>query len=265
VLLASGPVQDLGVPAPRLSFGDDPTGRKLLVDGRAAFDLPYWCGTCPYFFQRLDGADRTLSMDALTDRLNDGLDGVDEEVVRAFSAILPEGRYLPLLLTVDPRLTREGWPGDFFTGENAAIWGEFAPLVLARGASTPYYRTFDSRREQGGGFHEFVVPLVEPAWNAMPTVVAHAERLRTSPAPTAVAVATLDTVRPWANEETAENEHWYLTHFLLDGHHKMQAAALTGRALRLLSLVTLDESPAGEEAVLELPEVRRPRISPAGW
>ena len=253
----------MGSPTPRVTFGADPT-RRLLLDGEAAFDLSHWCGTCAYFFERLDGADHIMSVAALDDRLTSGLDDIDEDVVRTFSAILPEGRYLPLLMTVEPKLTREGWPGDYFTGEHTVIWGEFAS-TMAADPRTPYYRTFKSRSDDGDGFYAFVVPLVKPAWNAMPTVAAYAELLRTTSAPTAVAVSTLDVVRPWAQKWSDEREHWYLTHFLLDGHHKMQAAALTGRPLRLLSFVTLDESPSGEKAVTRLPILRdRPSTTPAG-
>jgi hypothetical protein len=244
-----------------VAFADDQP-RQLLLDGVPAFDLPWWCGTCPYFFGRLDGADHTLSTDALTDRLTQGLDGIDDDVVATFSAILPEGRYLPLLLTVEPRLTRQGRPGDYFTGEFAATWGEHAS-TLDTDPETPYYRTFETRVDDDAHLFEFVVPLVRPAWNAMPTVAGHAELLRTTSAPTAVAVSTLDVSRPWVEAAKSSDwfEHWCLTHFLLDGHHKMQAAALTDRPLRLLSLVSLEESPAGDEAVARLPELRlRPRV-----
>jgi hypothetical protein len=51
-------------------------------------------------------------------------------------------------------------------------------------------------------------------------------------------------------------EHWALTHFLLDGHHKLEAAALTGRPLQLLALVAVDASLAREDAIRRLPDIR---------
>jgi hypothetical protein len=39
------------------------------------------------------------------------------------------------------------------------------------------------------------------------------------------------------NEGEDYYEHWVLTHFLLDGHHKIEAAARAGRPIRLLSFV----------------------------
>jgi hypothetical protein len=38
-------------------------GRRLLsVNGRYAFELGFWCGTCPLLFERLAGAHETLSI-----------------------------------------------------------------------------------------------------------------------------------------------------------------------------------------------------------
>ena len=60
---------------------------------------------------------------------------------------------------------------------------------------------------------------------------------------------------PWT---TAPNyyTHWGLTHFLLDGHHKMQAAAETGRPLRLLSLLSVDAGLASAEQADRIPVLR---------
>ncbi|WP_405715575.1 hypothetical protein [Streptomyces xanthophaeus] len=54
--------------------------------------------------------------------------------------------------------------------------------------------------------------------------------------------------------------HWGLTHFLLDSHHKLEAAATAGRPVGLLSLLTLGESLARAEGAARLPALRaRPR------
>lgn len=78
-------------------------GRRLLsVEGKSAFELGFWCGTCPFLFERLKGASQTLSIDALQDRLNAGLAAVDDQVTRRFGDLLSKGEYLPLLLEIKP-------------------------------------------------------------------------------------------------------------------------------------------------------------------
>lgn len=64
--------------------------------------------------------------------------------------------------------------------------------------------------------------------------------MATSPRPTAV--ATLDVCAPAPANGQDWYAHWGLTHFLLDGHHKLAAAAAEGRAVRLLSLLAIDAS-----------------------
>jgi hypothetical protein len=108
---------------------------------------------------------------------------------------------------------------------------------------TPYYRTFETSVDQNAHLYEFVVPMVPPTWNDPGKVAEHVDRLRSSSRPTAVAVTTLDVCQPAMAEQSSDYyAHWCLTHFLLDGHHKMQAAAQSGQPLRLLSLVSVGAS-----------------------
>lgn len=103
---------------------------------------------------------------------------------------------------------------------------------------------------------EFVVPMVPPSWNEAARVEEHAKRLEASSSPMAVAVSTLDVCAPAVDDGTDHYAHWGLTHFLLDGHHKLQAAAESGRPLRLLSLLSIDASLATAEEVGRVPELR---------
>lgn len=253
VLLAADPVRELGSPSPRLVFSDLPNRRTLSVDGATAFELNWWCGTCPYLFERQPGARTAPSVDGLRDRLDSGLDRVDDDVVTAYGSLLPEGGYLPMLLEATPRRVAPGGVGDFFTAENRVTWGQ-----PEAGASpgTEYYRTFETRIDDDAHLYEFVVPMVPPSWNEPATVDEHAERLAKGAAPTAVALTTLDVIDPvWAEAGSDLHTQWCLTHFLLDGHHKIAAAARLGRPMRLLALLSLDNSLADEDQVARLHEL----------
>ncbi len=252
MLFAAEPVRELGGPSARLAFSEVPNRRTLAVDGATVFELSWWCGTCPYLFERQPGAGSVPSVDGFRERLASGLESVEDDVVAAYGTLLPAGRYLPLLLEISPCRITPGGPGDFFTHENRATWGrpEAAPSP-----GTDYYRTFETRIDDGAHLYEFVVPMVPPSWNDAGTVDVHAERLRDGSAPTAVAVSTLDIIDPaWADEGSDLHTQWCLTHFLLDGHHKIEAAARLGRPMRLLALLSLDSSLADDE-VARLPEL----------
>jgi hypothetical protein len=52
---------------------------------------------------------------------------------------------------------------------------------------------------------------------------------------------------------TDYDAHWGLTHFLLDGHHKMHPAAESGRPIQLLSLLSVDGSLATPDQTARVP------------
>lgn len=271
-----GEPRRLGVPGPeaRLSFGAErPEGgatqrrRLLVLEGKPAFELSMWCGTCQFLFRRLEGASGTLSLDAMRERLADRIDGLDGDVLTVFGSLLPDGEYLPLLRDVRPRLVLPGQDGDYFSGEQVATWGPDQFWGLPEHPRTPYYRTFETVVDDTAHLYEFVVPMVPPLWNDRDRVEQYAERMRRGSLPTAVAVSTLDLCRPaviphWGDDEHDDYEHWGLTHFLLDGHHKLEAAASAGRLVRILSLLAIGDSLSGPDDHRRLPALRaQPRTS----
>ncbi len=256
----------------RLAFADEagpraatPGRRLLVVDDRPAFELSFWCGTCPFLFERLGGATDTLSLEGLSDRLTAGLDDVDAEVVEAFSPLLPAGDYVPFLLEVRPRLVLPVGDGDYFSHEQVTTWGIEAFWGLPVYPRTPYYRTFETVVDAEAHLYEFVVPMVPPSWNDPVRVAEHAQLLAAGSRPTAVAVSTLDVCAPAMENGTDWYSHWCLTHFVLDGHHKLEAAAQTGWPLTLLSLVSVAGSLASGPQIARLADLRArpPEARPA--
>ncbi|MFD7629760.1 hypothetical protein ACFV7Q_27675 [Streptomyces sp. NPDC059851] len=237
--------------------GDGPGRRLLVVDGEPAFELSPWCGTCPFLFRRLEAARQTLSLESVQERLTGTLaDPGDGGVIDAFGALLPEGEYLPLLLRVEPRLITPGRAGDYFSGEQVATWGLDPFWGLPEYPHTPYYRTFETTVDASAHLYEFVVPMVPPTWNGRERVEEYVELMGRGTVPTAVAVSTLDVCEPAFGRPANHYRHWGLTHFLLDGHHKLEAAATAGRPVQLLSLLALSESLAESEDCARLPALR---------
>jgi hypothetical protein len=265
MIRASSGVQQLRVDPARAAFrfGEESkaegawAGRRLLWLGeQPAFELTYWCGTCPVTFERLKGANGTLSIPELEHRLSQGLDKIDPDVLVSFAELLPADSYLPMLLSVHPRLVTPVGDGDYFANEQVATWGIDGFWGLPPNPRTPYYRTFETPVDDGH-LYEFVVPMVPPTWNDRTRVEQYALALESSSRPTVVAVSTLDISQPaMAGESVDYYQHWALTHFVLDGHHKLEAAARTGRPLQLLALISLGGSLAAESDVVRLPELR---------
>ncbi|MGW1710667.1 hypothetical protein ACWCP8_35640 [Streptomyces sp. NPDC002206] len=254
---ASAPEARLRFEAERRETGGGPGRRLLLVDGEPAFELSFWCGTCPFLFRRLETARQTLSLDSVQERLTGTLaDPGDGGVIEAFGALLPEGEYLPVLLRVESRLVVPGQEGGYFSGEQVATWGLDQFWGLPEYPYTPYYRTFETTVDASAHLYEFVVPMVPPTWNASERVEEYVELMGRGTVPTAVAVSTLDVCEPATGVQTDHYQHWGLTHFLLDGHHKLEAAATVGRPVQLLSLLALSEGLAESADCARLPALR---------
>ncbi|MGW2836885.1 hypothetical protein ACWCWD_03685 [Streptomyces sp. NPDC001493] len=264
-MIKKSATRSLGVPASeaRLRFGTElhdsggPRRRLLMVDDKPAFELSFYCGTCPLLFRRLEGATEKLSLESVQERLAAALDDPDDGgVIDAFGALLPEGEYLPLLLDVEPTLVIPGGDGDYFSGEQVTTWGVDQFWGLPEYPHTPYYRTFETPVDEDAHLYEFIVPMVPPTWNERDRVEEYAALMERGTTPTAVAVSTLDVCRPALGLADDPSAHWGLTHFLLDGHHKAEAAAAARRPLRLLSLLALGESLAEADDSARLPALR---------
>ncbi|MEU6106713.1 hypothetical protein [Streptomyces flaveolus] len=79
-----------------------------------------------------------------------------------------------------------------------------------------------------------------------------------------MAISTLDVCEPAAGMPIDHCQHWGLTHFLLHGNHKLEAAATAGLPVRILSLLAVGESLAEAEDCARLPDLRaRPRSARA--
>jgi hypothetical protein len=163
-----------------------------------------------------------------------------------------------MLLAIAPRLVHPMRTGDYFAEEQVATWGVSSFWGLPEYPRTAYYRTFETPVTADAHLFEFVVPMLPPAWNDRAVVAMHAQQLATSSTPTAVAVSTLDVCAPAVDSLSNDYyTHWGLTHFLLDGHHKMQAAAELGRPLQLLSLLNVDAGLSSLEQAARIPAFRR--------
>jgi hypothetical protein len=232
--------------------------RRLSLDGKDAFEIGNSCDTCPFFFERLEGATETLSPGAaVSAALRDGIEQLEPELLELLGAVVPRGEYRACLLELEPTLVWPGGEADYFSHEQLGQFGIDHFWGLPHYPRTPYYRVSDIPMAPDGRLFEFVVPIVPPRWLDAETV---AEYRNNAGAGTALAVGILDVKAPadWESAgvgpyvpgqviESEVNRHWCLAHYLLDGHHKTYAAANEGRPMRLLSLMAAGEGVSTDE------------------
>ncbi|QYJ05251.1 hypothetical protein KUV85_06135 [Nocardioides panacisoli] len=244
----------IAVPTPKPPPGTAFPPRRLMLRGVPVFELGLWCGTCPALFNKLNEPE-VADLSVANERLNVGLDAIDAEILRAFGRVLPKSDYTALLLDLSPQLVTPGSTSDYFSHEQVATWGVDPVVGSPENPATPYYRTFETPLGQEQHLYEFVVPMVPPAWNDQQRVDEYSDNPGTTPA-TAVAYSLLDVIQPAMDEGDDYYEHWVLSHFLLDGHHKVYAAATAGRPIRLLSFLDEHISIASQNELSTLVQAR---------
>ena len=218
--------------------------RYLLLDGKRAYDLGNTCQTCAFLFERLPGAIKSLAIQETAEALRRGVTSLDDGVVAAVGAGLPEGDYLMVLAETSVDLVKPGDPADYFVREHVALWGEDRFYCLPHDPRVPYYRAGDLRIGERRHLFNFVVPMYPTKWLTFRTLAEYRREMETRGTGTAVTLSLLDVKAPavWEGEEDPDpDEHWLFTHYLIDGHHKLHAAAEKSKPLTLLSFVALSQ------------------------
>jgi hypothetical protein len=121
--------------------------------------------------------------------------------------------------------------------------------------SVPYLRTGEKDMGDRRKLFNFIVPMYPTKWLTFKTISDYMKEQETRGTGTAVAISVLDVKGPsdWVGDEPrGPLEHWCLTHYLLDGHHKLHAAHLSGKPLRLLTFVALSQGVSTREQVEEV-------------
>jgi hypothetical protein len=217
--------------------------RFLTFKGSRAYQLGNICNTCAFFFRRVEGANSSLPLDELVSALDAGIPNLSSPVPTLILTRLPPATYEALLLRIRPHLVSPGSPDDYFWKEQRALWKYHRP----HDPQTEYYRL--GSRPLGGGtqLFEFLVPMY-PHEKLGESVERHRQKLKTGATPTALAMAFLDVKHPanWYGDPDI-TKHSCLAYYLLDGHHKTYAAALSGRPITLLAFLHTAEGFARAE------------------
>lgn len=227
--------------------------RYLTVEGKKAFHIGNVCGTCSFFFERLEGANKSINSEAIIDALNKGIKNLEPTVVQALALIFPDGKYKVLLQEVRPRLVKPGEKTDYFTDEQVALWGIDGFWGMPHFPKTEYYRLRTKALKEGRGLFEFLIPMFPQNWLEPNRLAEYEAALNNNETPTAVSISILDVKSPadWDGEKEITS-HWCLAHYLIDGHHKVYAAAKNDKPLTLISFLATSHGVSSEAEIAEL-------------
>lgn len=217
--------------------------RYITVNGQPAYYLGNVCGTCSFLFERLPGANAGIEVGDLTARLAVGIEDASAELIETLGQLMPGTSYLIVLLRLQPQLVRPFGPSDYFSLEQVQNEGGVDPFWnLPHYPKVPYYRVASRSGvpiSPAGPYAEafdFIVPMYPESLLDDSRIAFYENELRNGRAPTAIALSLLDVKQP----ERAEISHWCLAHYVVDGHHKLAAAARTQQELTLLAFIAVD-------------------------
>jgi hypothetical protein len=262
---------------PVVGFEFEGWTRYLTVRGQRWFEIGGGCDKCLFFFERIQS--ERLSPVELADRLRSGQKLFDPNLLSTVDRLLPSGDYTVFETLIQPKLTRPCLPDDYFCHESLDLFGLDSFTGVPHSPRTPYWRAGSTTLPSDAGawpgldgprprpanpklFFHFVVPMDPPIHYDRERVDAYRAELEAGGTPAALGVSVLDirspAVESWDKRDDPNYvfaEHWCLATYLLDGHHKMQAAAEANKPIRLLGFLSLGQSHASEKDVDDLLKV----------
>lgn len=213
----------------------DADGRPLLynleVEGKPAYQISNMCGTCYSLYERVESANLPLAPREVSAHLERGFPQPSAELIETAAALLPPGKYVCSVIEVGDLIRRavsEAYPGAN-DGRPTWMWER----TISEGKVLRYSdHYFDFSRR------ELILPLVSGDALYPPRIQEYEEILLGGGKPIALALSVIDAY-PWITFGPIE---WNLSHFLIDGHHKVAAAANLGMPITILSFLSIRES-----------------------
>ncbi len=230
--------------------------RFLLIENKPAYHIGNVCGTCNFFFERMEGANKSFSIEEIRKDLRDGIDSLESRTVNNFKLILPNGKYYSAILELNPYKVSLGKKSDYFANEQIEDWGLDGFWNLPHNPKIEYYRNNTKELSKTSKFFEFVVPMFPENWLNKETIDYYKTQIENNQKPTAVSLSILD-VKEAADIGEGDElyAHWCLSHYLIDGHHKVFASSLLSKSISLLSFLAVNESIADELQIKRIYEI----------
>ena len=238
----------------------------LTVNGKRIFQYGSPCGTCGITFKKVASPSDRVS-DAEAAELLGELDHVPSDfALRRLARILPRGTYHLAVIEAPVRPVMPGRPEDYFATEVVRLFGLEPPEYEGpEDPGTPYYRLGCDHeldvRDPGGEVQlrpnfrytvpqtvtrtlltQIFMPFQDPTTLDRKRVEYWKSTARAGRPLTALAVSVLDNQSPAVlkgDKDYPYRGQMLLTHCLLDGHHRVQAAAEINSPIRVLTFLAI--------------------------
>lgn len=221
-----------------IGFSSPHWRRLLTIKDIPLFEIGAPCETCVYYFKRLPGNENVNIelAQALSSTLNAGITHLTNEIVDAAATMIPDGDYDVILTHIKPLLCQPGDEHDFFSGpltQNLLHFKEDKP-----DPQTAYYlvrKRIHIRSDSPELNCEFIVPTQDLTTLDPEHISYYRTQFSNGYRPTVLAIGLIETKWPYRDDLYYGLN--FLTHYVIDGHHKLYAAALEQKEITMLSFI----------------------------
>lgn len=219
----------LSFEAPKSSDGTS-WHRELCINQKSIFSYGPNCETCQFFIEQCNSVDSSITINEIRQVLNTDVSDIPKNLIDSIKTILPNNIYGISFRDIKPTV---------FSNHEYQLSKELTLYELCKKDITKMVNESKNDNEKDKYkeliFHEYILPIQKNTFLNDQTIKSYEKLLTEQKTPCAIAISVL---------EIHGRDHWYdifLLHFLLDGHHKMQAAANIHSSIKLLSFIKCDE------------------------
>ncbi|MBI9051827.1 MAG: hypothetical protein JEZ00_20590 [Anaerolineaceae bacterium] len=223
----------------------------LLVNGERIYEYGCPCGTCGIIFRKVGSTNHKISDPEAVQILGDLKKIPSSKGLQQLARVLEPGIYHPLVIEGKITSIEPGAANDYFATDVVRLFG-FEPPEYKEpsGPWTTYYK-FRSDNETGrtghiSGLHNalitaVVMPLHDPSKLNRERIDYWKQKHSQGNTLTAFAISVIDNQSPAMGSPDPTykyEEHYLFTNCVIDGHHRIQAAAELEASVRILSFVS---------------------------
>lgn len=232
--------------------------RALTINGVDTFYVGNVCDTCGFFFEKLIGPNSGLEIDDLRTKLEIGTADPSPEVLSTLAQLMPKSDYTVAILKVLPEHVRPLEREDYFAREDFDYQDDYD--IIENGPPEPhnpkteYYRisgrsgvSIEDEYATAKAF-DFIIPLIAQQSLDRDRIDYFKDAISRGQTTTVVALSVMDIKGPSFKDRV----HWCLAHYVLDGHHKLAAAAETKSEVTLLAFIALEHGVSSSSHVEKL-------------
>ncbi len=201
------------------------THRYLTVAGQHILNMTGPCDTCRLLFSYIPDVKPQIPLPDLSTALENGLKEIDEKIVRTLEPLLPSGDYLLSLRDVSPQEASAQSPDEYV---------DSIPKNSVSEIGRPFFSCGTGTTKDQVQVFELILPLWDISELVPEVIDQYVTKLKEGGTSTAVAFSYVHITR---NGHGGSPLTAYVVHCLIDGHHKVAAAAKTNSAIRILSFL----------------------------